>query len=114
VVVVRDITEKRMLEEQMRRTTKLEATGLLAGGIAHDFNNLLSVILLNLGIAQLEVEAENPAAEALAVATDAAVRASDLTKKFITFASGGTPLRRPSSVEEVILDSSPKPCTVPR
>jgi signal transduction histidine kinase len=105
VVVVRDITEKRMLEEQLRRTTKLEATGLLAGGIAHDFNNLLSVILLNLGIAQLEVEAENPAAEALAVATDAAVRASDLTKKFITFASGGTPLRRPSSVEEVILDS---------
>jgi two-component system cell cycle sensor histidine kinase/response regulator CckA len=63
------------------------------------------VILLNLGIAQLEVEPENPASEALAVAADAAVRASDLTKRFITFARGGTPLRRPCSVKEVLLDA---------
>jgi PAS domain S-box-containing protein len=104
VVVVRDITEHKMLEEQLRRTTKLEATGLLAGGIAHDFNNLLSVILLNLGIAQLEVESDNPAFQALTVATDAAVRASELTKRFITFATGGTPLRRPCSVKELLLD----------
>lgn len=83
-----DVSGRRQLEEQFRRSQKLEAVGRLAGGVAHDFNNLLTVILGEVDIV-LETASDEefvPAVtQPLMSIKGAATRAMELTRQLLTF-----------------------------
>ncbi|MGD9852146.1 MAG: PAS domain S-box protein [Nitrospirales bacterium] len=110
VIVTRDITERKRLEEERLRSTKLESVGLLAGGIAHDFNNILTSVFANIGLAKMMASKNVSTAltsviERLGAAEKACLRARDLTKQLLTFAKGGVPVKSTTSISAIITDT---------
>ncbi len=94
IEVINNITDKHLLEEQMLRTQKLEAVGLLAGGIAHDFNNLLQGVLGSISMAKTFSDREGKAFTMLESAESALYQATNLTKQLLTFSKGGEPVKK--------------------
>jgi len=106
VLVFRDITNKERLEAELMRASKLESLGLLAGGIAHDFNNILTGIIAYLSLSTELLDRNDRVHPWLVEAEKAGLRARDLTYQLLTFAKGGAPIRRPTSLGHIIEDSA--------
>ncbi len=105
VLVFRDETAQRRMDEQTLRSQKLEALGVLAGGIAHDFNNILTGVMGNISLALRQLPQSDPSAERLIEAERALERARGLTQQLLTFARGGSPVMRPTPVADLVRDS---------
>ncbi len=102
-----DTTEHKRLEEELTKTRKLESIGILAGGIAHDFNNLLTAILGNISLAMLDLTEEHDKLIApLKNAEKASLQARELSQQLLTFSRGGAPIKKTTSIEELIYDSA--------
>lgn len=84
-VFAEDVTEKRVLEKQLRMAQKMEAIGRLSGGIAHDFNNLLGVIIGYSGILKKTLGTDSPLSEHALEIEKAGRRAASLTKQLLAF-----------------------------
>jgi two-component system, cell cycle sensor histidine kinase and response regulator CckA len=82
---VEDITEKRILERQLRMAGKMEAVGRLSGGIAHDFNNLLGVIIGYSQVLKRALGPANPLTEHALEIEKAGDRAAALTRQLLAF-----------------------------
>jgi two-component system cell cycle sensor histidine kinase/response regulator CckA len=83
--MLRDVTERRKLEEQLRQSQRLESVGMLAGGIAHDFNNLLTVITGYADLALMRLDKSDPLTLYLDDINKAADRAAALTRQLLAF-----------------------------
>jgi PAS domain S-box-containing protein len=99
--VTRDMTEYRVMQEQLHQSQKMEAIGQLTGGVAHDFNNLLTVIVGNLDVIWRHLPADDGRLRrAVDQASRGAQRAATLTQQLLAFAR-----RQPLN---------PKPCDINR
>jgi len=106
VLVFRDVTEQQKTEKELLKIKKIESIGVLAGGIAHDFNNILVAILGNINLSLMDQNLKDETRKFLKEAEKASVRAKDLTQQLLTFAKGGEPVKKTTSLAHIVKDSA--------
>jgi PAS domain S-box-containing protein len=90
-MVLRDITEKKKMEEKILQAQKIDSIGNLAGGIAHDFNNILTAILGSASIMRRKVDENNRLLKYVDLIETTARRGAAVTRQLLTFARKTNP-----------------------
>ncbi|MBA4311758.1 MAG: hypothetical protein C0417_03915 [Chlorobiaceae bacterium] len=101
---LRDITERKTLEDQLRQAQKMESIGTLAGGIAHDFNNILGIILGYTALLQKGTTDQQRVTQSLDTIKRAVHRGADLVRQLLTFARKGEPEFSSVNINEIITE----------
>ncbi len=102
LLLIKDITTRKLEAERNSRLDRLESLGLLARGFAHDFNNLLTVLLGNLALAEMRYTNAADKPPELATAKQATLQAQNLVQQLLTFARGGAPIKRQVSLSDLV------------
>ncbi len=89
LAVVRDTTERRVLQEQAIQAQRMEAVGTMASGIAHDLNNILAPMLLVGGILEEQIK-EPGTLRLLGMANASAKRGAEVVRQLLTYSRGQT------------------------
>jgi PAS domain S-box-containing protein len=100
--IIQDITDRKVLEFQLRQAQKMEAIGTLAGGIAHEFNNILSAIMGYTDMALGKLNKKSPIRRYLGQAYKAGERARDLVKQILTFSRQSEEKLRPLRISLIV------------
>ncbi|WP_273266188.1 ATP-binding protein [Flexistipes sinusarabici] len=90
VLIFRDATVKRKVEEEQAKQARLESVGILAGGIAHDFNNMLAALSANVDLIKL-LDKQNKFSEKISNIEQLIGNAKNLSQQLLTFSKGGRP-----------------------
>ncbi len=99
---IRDISERRALEQQLRQSQKMETVGRLAGGVAHDFNNLLTAIQGYTALLQSALPEGSEEREMTEEVFSAVQRASRLTMQLLTFSRHEIPNTTPLDLNSIV------------
>jgi PAS domain S-box-containing protein len=106
LIVIRDISQRKHLETQLRQAQKMEAIGTLGGGVAHDFNNVLMGIQGHTSLMLLRIDSDHPHFRHLKGIEDSIDAGASLTKQLLGFGSGGKYDVKSTDLNELIEKSS--------
>ncbi len=104
LIIVNDVTERKLWEGQLREAKKMESIGTLAAGIAHDFNNILMSIQGNVSLMLLDLSPEQPHFKKLKNIEQQIRDAGKLTGQLLRFSSKARYEIRPINLNELIIE----------
>nr|UXE45769.1 sensor histidine kinase RcsC [uncultured bacterium] len=102
LVVAQDVSERQLLEQQLRQAQKMEAIGRLAGGVAHDFNNLLMVIKGHTELLLDVLPVADHVTRKIEQIDRSADRATALTRQLLAFSRMQVLQPRPMNLNSVV------------
>jgi len=106
LVIIRNITEIKMMENELIKAGTLESISILAGGIAHDFNNFLATMLGNITLAKLYKNDTEKIYEKMINIEAAIMRAKELSQQLLIFAKESEPIKKTMDLKQLLIEST--------
>jgi PAS domain S-box-containing protein len=106
VLVFRDITERRKIEEELSKIQRFDTMGILVSGIVHDFSNILTCIIGNISLAKEYSSTNDKLMECINDTEKASIRAKELTQQLLALFRSSYPEKVKMSVTKIIRDST--------
>jgi|GEM_PF-2525041 len=93
---------RKLIEEELLKSRKLESLGVMAGGIAHNFNNILTGVVGFISLSATKLNDRPDIKAYLQKAETSCMRAKELTRQMLTFARGGDPVKKAALIHPLI------------
>jgi PAS domain S-box-containing protein len=100
--IARDVTDRRMRDEERSRAQRLESLGLLAGGVAHDINNVLAGVVGHAQLALIELPAGTPGRPRVERIESEAMRGAELASRMLDYAGRAQLVMAPLDLAETV------------